>query len=131
MKSIVLDTSAVIRLFIPDGPIPEGLEDAIELAVRSEAVLVAPQLLLAEAGQAVRKKEEAGFLSAAEGDEVLGAIADLPVVYLDHGPMLGHAVEISRRSGLTVYDALFIALARERGATLITADRHLRNIIEK
>lgn len=122
MRSWVLDTSAVMRLFIPDGPIPQGMEEAIESALRHEAVLLAPQLLLAEAGQVVRKKERAGYLSAAQGDEVLAAIKDLPVEYQPHGPLLGHAVEISRRSNLTVYDALFVALARERNSDIITAD---------
>jgi hypothetical protein len=29
MKNVVIDTSALIRLYVPDGPIPEGLEECV------------------------------------------------------------------------------------------------------
>ena len=50
MRAVVVDTSALIRLYVPDGPIPEGLEAAMGAAWRGEALLIAPDLLLAEVG---------------------------------------------------------------------------------
>ncbi|MFM2152438.1 MAG: hypothetical protein RL199_873, partial [Pseudomonadota bacterium] len=44
MKRFVLDSSALLRLYLPDGPLPAGLESAVELAGRGDALLLAPQL---------------------------------------------------------------------------------------
>jgi predicted nucleic acid-binding protein len=48
MRVYVLDISALVRLYVPDGPIPEGTEEAIEATWRAEAVALAPELALAE-----------------------------------------------------------------------------------
>ena len=33
MKSFVVDTSALMRLYVPDGPVPDGLEECGEIGV--------------------------------------------------------------------------------------------------
>ena len=48
MKVIVADTSALIRLYLPDGPIPDGFEDYVDSAWRAEATIVVPELALPE-----------------------------------------------------------------------------------
>jgi predicted nucleic acid-binding protein len=125
MRAFVVDTSALVRLYVPDGPLPPGLEQAVELAWRAEALLSAPELALAEAAQVLRKKERAGYLTSAECDEVLDELLGLPIDFSGHRDLLGRAVEISRTREITVYDSLFIALAEKNGAELITADDRL------
>jgi len=125
MKSFVVDTSALIRLYVPDGPLPDGLEEAVDLAWRGEAALLAPELALVEAAQVLRKKERAGYLATEESDAVLGEIAGLPIDLVGHRGLLGDAVALAREHDLTVYDAVFVALAAARRAELITADRAL------
>jgi predicted nucleic acid-binding protein len=125
MKSFVVDTSALIRLYVPDGPLPPGLEEAVDLAWRGEAALFAPELALLEAAQVLLKKERAGYLTTEESTAVLGEIADLPLDLVGHRGLLGAAVALARERDLTVYDAVFVALAAARRAQLITADRAL------
>jgi predicted nucleic acid-binding protein len=125
MRAFVIDTSALIRLYVPDGPLPQGLERAVDLAWRAEASLLAPELALAEAAQVLRKKERSGYLSSQECDEVLDELLGLPIELAGHRDLLARAVEISRERELTVYDALFLALAERHTAELITADRTL------
>ena len=49
----VVDTSALIRLFVPDGPVVEGLEAFMTGVERGLNSALAPELLLAEAANVV------------------------------------------------------------------------------
>ena len=59
----VIDTSALIRLFVPDGPIHPELETAFNRAATSADVMLAPQLLLVEAGNVRLRKQRRGEFS--------------------------------------------------------------------
>ena len=130
MRPVVVDTSALVRLYIPDGPVPDGLEDAVESAWRGDVVLLAPDLLLAEVGQVLRKKEQAGFMSQEECDAVLDAVLALPLELVSHRSLIVDALAAARETGLTVYDALYMALAKARGkgTRLISADERLARV---
>lgn len=125
MKSIVADTSALMRLYLPDGPVPEGLEAWLQEAWNGGAVLLAPDLMLAEAGQVIWKKQKAGLIDPSEADEVLDAVLELPIELVPHRGLLAPATGLARRFDLTVYDALFLALVQQRGAELISADAEM------
>ncbi len=126
MKSVVLDTSAIIRLYIPDGELPAGLAELLEQAVGGDVALMVPDLALAEIAQVLRKKERASFLTAAESDEILDAVLALPLDVIGHRELLPAALALARSRNLTVYDALFLALAEQRNAKLVTADERLK-----
>lgn len=125
LTDCVVDSSVLIRLFIPDGPLPDRCEEIIDAAWRGAIVLHAPELALAEVGGVLRKKEAAGLLSAEEVDDVLAEVLRLPIRAAGHGPLMAGAIAASRHHGLTVYDGLFLTLARRLGARLLTADAAL------
>ncbi|MBW2220154.1 MAG: hypothetical protein JRF40_11780 [Deltaproteobacteria bacterium] len=52
----VIDTSALIRLFIPDGPIPEGFEKFFRGVERGNNRAIAPELLLVESANVLDRK---------------------------------------------------------------------------
>jgi predicted nucleic acid-binding protein len=131
MKTIVLDTSALLRLFVPDGPLPAGLEDAIAAAARSEAVLLLPETALAEAAQVLLKKHRAGFLSLGDASEILEAILDLPLETVPDRSLVAEALVLAAAHKLTVYDSLFLTLAQRRNADLLTADLDLKKAFKK
>ena len=76
---VVVDTSALLRLFIPDGPIPEGIESALREAERGNDILLAPELILPEAAQVLLKKKKQGLLTREEMGELLDCIISLPI----------------------------------------------------
>ncbi len=125
MRQVVVDTSALVRLYVPDGPMPEALPSLVAAATRAEVILLAPELWWAELGQVLWRKETAGLLRAAEVDLVVEAASQLPIESVPHRALLPEALRLARSTGLTVYDALFLALARARGADLVTADDRL------
>ena len=127
----VIDTSALMRFFIPDGPLPVSLEPALRNAAKGEASLIAPELILAESGQVLHKKRRQKLLEADELDALLDSLLDLPIQLYGHRNLLRSACALATESGLTVYDALFLALAIRHNASLITADDVLRRAADQ
>ncbi len=125
MKTIVADTSALIRLYLPDGPIPDNFESHIDSAWQGETIVLIPEIALAETAQVLWKKQQAGVLSEDEADEVLSTFLDLPLEIVGHRDLLTDAFSLARLNNLTVYDGLFLALAIKFKAELITADKKL------
>jgi predicted nucleic acid-binding protein len=130
MNIVVVDTSAIIRLYVPDGPLPDGLEEEIETAWRGETTLIIPELALAEIAQVLWKKEQAGYLKPAEVDEILTALMELPLEIVGHYDILSDALLLARKHRLSVYDSIFLASANAKKARLITADLRLKEAFE-
>lgn len=124
----VIDTSALIRLFVPDGPIHPDIEGAFNRAASGADVVLAPQLLLAETGNVLLRKFRRGELSSQELTELLQAIASLPIRHCDHEPLLMPACALAQSHNLTLYDALYLAVAEQHGARLLTNDNALGNV---
>ncbi len=83
---------------------------------------MAPDLLLAEAGDVIWKYMRAGILTSEEGKAMFMDIVDMPVRLVGHKSLAKHSLQLAEMHNLTVYDALFIALALEQGGLVFTAD---------
>jgi predicted nucleic acid-binding protein len=129
-RSIVIDTSAIIRLFIPDGPLPEEIIESLESAERGEVDLVSPELMSAEFYQVILKKENKSFINAQEANEILENFRHLPITYLSHDPFLSGAGDIARKFNTTIYDGLFLSVAERTKSRLISADDLMLRIFE-
>lgn len=124
----VVDTSALIRLFVPDGPLHPEVESAFSQATRGVDLVLAPHLLLAETANVLLRKHRRGELSVQELDELLKVITSLPIRLCEHGPLLLSACNLAQIHNLSVYDSLFLALAERHGARLITNDDVLHKV---
>jgi len=80
----VLDISAVLRHYLPDGSLPEGSESAVVLAVRGDAALLAPQPLFVEIAAVLLKKERTGAITASAVEAIFKAVLDLPLLLRGH-----------------------------------------------
>lgn len=127
----VIDTSALIRLYIPDGPLPNGLESALRGVERGNDLWLAPELILAEAGQVLYKKQRQDLLTENELNEIVDGILALPMRLFSHRELLKPACLLAPTVSLTVYDALFLVLAERHGAMLMTADTKLRRVADR
>jgi len=121
----VVDTSALIRLFIPDGPLPEGFEEFLRGVERGVNLAIAPELLLVEASNVINRKRKYGELTKGESNQLLSDILSAPIRYFAHRPIISRAFELAEIHELTVYDTLYLALADDRGATVFSADHRL------
>ena len=127
----VVDTSAFIRLFIPDGPLPNDFEGFLRGVERGLNIAIAPELLLVEAANVLNKKNLTGELSESESNQLLSDILTVPIRLFPHRPIIVRAFELAREHNLTVYDMLYLALAEEHGAVIFTCDRKLLTIADR
>lgn len=124
----VIDTSALIRLFVPDGPLHPDVETAFNRATSGADLVLAPQLLLVEVANVLLRKRRRGELSSQELSELLLAIESLPLRLCEHQSLLVPACVLAEAHGLTAYDALYLALAERHGARLMTNDDDLDKV---
>ncbi len=121
----VIDASALMRLFIPDGPVPQGLEAFFQGVESGRYMALAPELLMAEAASVIHKKRRLGLLSDKEGALLLTDVLRMPIRLFPHPPLLPMAFELAGQYSLTVYDSLYLALAAQKGADIFSADANM------
>jgi predicted nucleic acid-binding protein len=119
----VVDASAAVRLLLApsQNPVLRGL-------LLDADLVLAPELYAAETASAVWKYVRAGVLTRAEATRLFDACLELPDEYTGLAESAVASFHLACRHGSTVYDCLYLALAQERGAALITADRRLAHL---
>ena len=127
----VVDTSALIRLFVPDGLLPDSFEEFMRGVERGINKAIAPELLVAEAANVINKKQRLQELTSQESVQLLSDVLSVPIRLFPHRPVISRAFELSQKHGATVYDALYLALAEEHGAVIFSADDRLVKIADK
>ena len=117
MPTIVVDASAAVELLLRT---PAGDRVAEALAAPPVA---APAHVDGEVLSALGRLVRAGEVAADAVPPMLDALARAPLVRYPLPPLLAPAWGL--RANLTLRDALYVALARRLGATLLTADSRL------
>jgi len=118
---IVLDASAAIAWLIQS---PAGLRIESRIYARDET-LHAPHLLDLEVTQVLRRLATQGVIPGSRIEAALQALFDLRVERYPHLSFLPRIWQL--RHNVSAYDAVYIALAEELDATLITRDVRLAN----
>ena len=117
---VVVDASIAMKWVIP-----EILSDRAD-ALRDRAEhLLAPDLLLPEATNALWKKMTRREITAREAVRALDLLIGSGLDLRPSGLLLGRALALARRLRHPVYDCIYLALAQDESATLVTADQRL------
>ena len=115
----VLDASLVVKVLVPE---PGDAGEAIAF-MREPAA--APDLLIAECVNALRKKVLAGELSVERAMLAASLLQTSGIVLEPTQPLAKRALELSLRLSQPSDDCIYLALAEKLGAVLVTADRKL------
>ena len=128
--NLVIDASVLIKFYVPE--ILSDRADRLFAKVGDKEIdLLAPGLIYPEAGNILWKKQRLKELTPSEVEEITDAILSLPLKIEASESLLPLAVDIAIAYGITVYDALYLSLARVYETTLITADRKLVEVLAK
>ena len=121
MSGLVVDASIVAAWLSDDEH--ESRADRALIRLEEDGATV-PQLWHLETRNFLLTAERRGRLSSSEVMERLDALKDLPI-RTDDEPDLQSAFDLARAYGLSLYDAVYLELARRQGAELATLDRAL------
>ena len=121
MKTLVLDASVACDWLLDDELDPRALRVA-ERVSRDGALV--PQLWHLEVRNALVTAERRGRLTAQGMSDRLRTLQKFPVV-TDSEPDVDAVVTLARSHHISIYDAVYLELARRHGATLATLDTGL------
>ena len=117
MSVFVVDASLVIKWFVP-----EVDSDAARRWLDASHDYVAPDLLFPETGNAVWKKVRRGELSPDDAQQLVTDLSVIAVEAVSMRGLLPDAHALALRTGITVYDATYLALAVRLETQLVTGD---------
>ena len=123
----VVDTSVAVKWYIP--------EDHSDLALlllrkleKPNVNFYAPSLFKVEFLNAIRKYLIRKLINEDVAREIIGEIQKLPITYVDiTWERVNKAFLYSIKKNLTLYDSLYIIIAKEIGGVFITADKRVVN----
>jgi predicted nucleic acid-binding protein len=126
MKPLVVDTSVIVKWFLPE----EDSEQALLLRdsyLEGSLALIAPDLMLSELANVLWKRRD-----LIDKDTSLLMLGDLLALGIDIVPsegLVALAYSLAWQYDRTVYDSLYLALAKSKNCRMITADERLYNAV--
>jgi len=124
-KACVLDSSIAIKWFVEEHDSNEAVQLLKQISEKKVMVVV-PDLILYEIANSLRWNPNFN------ADDVIEALMDITGfgfhILAPTSDLLNTAVALAFSTGCTVYDAIFLALAKNYDCALITADKKLLSI---
>ncbi len=122
MSLLVIDASVAVKWFVP-----EDLSPAASRLLRGDDEFIAPDLLFAEVASAVWKKARRGELSQRDAQRLVSDITAAPIDAVPCRALAADGHALAHAVGITVYDAMYLALAVRLRTQVVTADDRLHD----
>ena len=126
MKPCVIDAGVVAAAFFQ-----EPLFGPAQALLTSDRPLHAPGLIFAEVGNVVWKRYTRREISEEEASQLMADFLRLPLKITPTEELAEVALQLAVRTGRTVYDCVYLALAVRMNAVLVTADKRLVNALAR
>jgi predicted nucleic acid-binding protein len=120
---LVVDASVATLWFYPQARSAEA-----RAVLASGVELVGPPLIRLEVGTALLRAVRRGELAAATARRSALDLLPGAVRLTDREGLLGEAYDVALRHGGSLYDAVYVALARGLSASLVTDDAQMRGV---
>lgn len=123
-RSLVVDASVALKWVVAEPGSEEAASLLDEMAVGAVALL-APEHLVGEVTNGLRKRVAQNVLTVEDACEALDAIGHLELTFVGGAGRWFRCLPAALEWGITAYDALYVLLARDFDAVLVTADERL------
>ena len=110
MNKVIVDSSVVIKWFVTEIHSVEALQ-LLQAYEEGKISLAAPDLMLAEVGNILWKKQRFQGLSTTDAQLILQALHDLIFEITPTQILLNDAYRIAVTHQRSVYDSLYVALS--------------------
>lgn len=122
--SVVVDASVALKWVVTE----PGTDEAFALLnsmADSAGTIVAPEHLIGDVGNALRRRVAQGVLSADDAAVALDNLAELDLEFDGGSELWFRSLSAALDWGVTTYEALYVLLALNRRTDLVTADLRL------
>lgn len=124
MSDVIADSSVVVKWFLPEVDRAQAAQLVVDTTQKGKQLIVL-DLALVETTNAIWKQQQRGQATVDEAKQLLHQLQAMQVRREAAEPLLGSALEIAMKFRLSVYDALFVALADQLKLLAVTADEPL------
>lgn len=125
----VLDASVALKWYLEDEPYTEYADVLFSSFAEGRIDLVVPQHIHYEVANALCTAANRGRFPEVRARTTLVEFLDLDVPVVSGNGLIIRAWDLALRYGCAHYDALYLAVAEITEASLIHADRRLRNTL--
>ena len=125
---IVVDASFAMAWLARETTAPAIDEFAARLGAGAME-LHAPELFFAESANVLWKSVRRGRRTLDEGVAMFANLSEMPITLHPHRDLVGPALDLAMRRGISAYDAFYVALAVRDALPLFTADRKLAHAV--
>ena len=122
--NLVVDASVVVKWLVVE-PETEKAEALLELCRLRKYDSVAPELLVAEVGGVLWKRVRQGTMTASQAEFQFDRFKRIRPILKPLLDLMGQALKLALVHHHSIYDCLYVALAREAQCDLVTADEKL------
>ncbi|MDQ2882993.1 MAG: type II toxin-antitoxin system VapC family toxin [Actinomycetota bacterium] len=123
-RSLVIDASVALKWVVTEPGSAEAVSLLDEIAAGAVSLL-APEHLGGEVANGLRKRVAQHVLSVEDACTALDAIAHLDLTFVGGAGRWFRCLPAALEWGITAYDALYVLLAVDLDAVLMTADQLL------
>ena len=123
---LVIDANIAVKLIT----IEPGREEVFD-RIENEAILIAPDWMLVEVGHVLWRKVKLGLMNREAAELCLEKLPAFFESLVGAAPLAGAAQRLAFELDHWIYDCFYLALAIERGAPLLTADRKFWNAAKR
>jgi predicted nucleic acid-binding protein len=127
---LVLDASFAIAWVASEREDSGAVREFADRLLAGTAHPHAPELFVAETANALWKSVRRGLRTLEDGVEMFGNLMEVPIELHRLRDLATPALDLAVRRGITVYDALYVALALREAMPLFTADVKLASAVE-
>lgn len=120
--TVVVDASVAVKWLVREA-------DSDKAFALRMLRMYAPALLVAECGNALCRKVRTGEVASEDAAPRLKALRHAPVTLMPDQELAQDAVPVAVELAHPIYDCLYVALAVQLDAPLITADRKLADVV--
>ena len=122
--NLIIDAGVLIKFFVPE-VLSDKAEQLLARVGEGSVTLFAPDLIYAETGNTLWKKRRLKELTQSEVGKIADMIISIPLKVEPSKALFPLAIDIAIAYEVTVYDALYLSMAKIYETQMITADRKL------
>jgi predicted nucleic acid-binding protein len=131
VKVVVVDASVGAKWLVlfAQEEFADRAKTLLDRRTAGEIIVLVPDLFWLEISSALCKAMRRNKCTSTEANQALSEMRQLPLQTVSSTKLVNSAQQIAIQYGRSIYDSVYVALAREARSEVVTADEKLANAV--